>query len=301
MKIKGIVYMDESMGWLEKSPEKIQEDMQMIKEKLYANTIRLEGYESKVFDIAKIAKDQGLDVWIQPKFEDVIHTSTFLEKCKELAKKAQELGLTVFIAGGELSLELNFETEEIMDYVEKVKDFETYVIKPLRKNPKRFQNFMIELIKVINENFNGKIAYSSGTWEFDYVPWDHFDIIMNNQFYWEPTKNNFFELLKEIKKFGKSALQGECGFQTIDKAMEAGPKFLYPKENIVKYNEDVQAKCFKENLEYVKKADLDGVFIQQFDEGEIVGNGDLGFGIVKLDGTKKKSFYVISEFFKKWQ
>jgi len=293
--------MSESMGWLEKSPEKMKEDIKIIKEELHANTIRLEGYGSVVFDIAKIAKDKGLDVWIQPKFEDVIPISIFLEKSKEFAKKAEELGLSVFIAGGELSLELNFETEEIIDYVEKTKNFDRDVFKPLRENPRRFRDFMVELIKIIRDNFNGKIAYSSGTWEFDYVPWDRIDIVMNNQFYWEPTKNNFLELLKEIKKFGKPALQGECAFQTIDKAMEAGPMFLYPKEHKVKYNEDVQARCFEKNLEIVKKADLDGVFVHQFDEGEIGGSGDLGFGIVKLDETRKKAFFVISEFFKKWE
>lgn len=209
--------------------------------------------------------------------------------------------MAVFIAGGELSLELNFETKELGDYVEKTKNFEKNVFKPLRENPERFQNFMTKLVETVRENFNGKIAYSSGTWEFDYVPWNQFDIVMNNQFYWNHVKNNFLELLKDIKKFGKPALQGECAFQTIDKAMDAGPIFWYPKEHRVKYSEESQAKCIKENLEYVKEADLDGVFIFQFDEDEICGNGDLGFGIVKLDGTKKKAFFVISDFFKKWK
>lgn len=59
MRIKGIIYMSESMGWLKKPLEKIKEDIRIIKEELHANTIRLEGYGPIVFDIAEIAKDQG--------------------------------------------------------------------------------------------------------------------------------------------------------------------------------------------------------------------------------------------------
>lgn len=97
----------------------------------------------------------------------------------------------------------------------------------------------------------------------------------------------------KIKKFGKPALQGECGFLTIDKAMEAGPLFWYLDEHDVRYSEDVQARCFEENLEHVKMAGMDGVFIN-----EMSGRRDTEYGIMRLDGTKKKAFHVVSEFFR---
>lgn len=301
MKVKGIAYLSESMGWLKKSPQQIRKDIRIIKNELNANVIRLEGYKPLVFEIAKIAQEEGLEVWIQLKFNDVVPISKFLIKSEEFAKKAQELGVTTFILGGELTLELNFENEKTLNYVKKTKDFENNVIKPLQENPTIFQDFMNQLIKKVRKKFTGKIAYSSGTWEFDYVPWDKIDIVMNNQFYWKPTKDRFISLLKEIKQFGKPAIQGECAFQTIDQALDAGPMFLYSKEHKVNYDEETQAECFRKNLNYIKKANLDGVFIHQFDENTIGGGGDLGFGIVKLNGTKKKSFFVISEFFKHWR
>ncbi len=37
----------------------------MMKEELRANTVRLEGFEPIVFDIAQMAKDVGLDAWVR--------------------------------------------------------------------------------------------------------------------------------------------------------------------------------------------------------------------------------------------
>jgi len=55
------------------------------------------------------------------------------------------------------------------------------------------------------------------------------------------------------------------------------------------------------NFKFIRKADLNGCFIHEWDENEIAGNGDLGFGIVRMDGTPKKSFYTIRNFYKNWK
>lgn len=295
MKTKGIIYMQESIGFLKKPPETMRKDIRMMKEELHANTVRLEGFEPIVFDIAEMAKDVGLDVWIQPKFRDIVPTSVYLEKVQRLAQRAEEMGHDTFITGGELSLELNFETQETEDYIERTGDFEQHVFRPLRENPERFQQFLALLVETIRENFSGRVTYSSGSWEFDLVPWELFDMVMNNQFYWERTLEDFPRLLEEIKKFGKPALQGECGFLTIDKAMEAGPLFWYLDKHDVRYSEEAQARCFEENLEHVKMADMDGVFIN-----EMSGGRNTEYGITRLDGTRKMAFRIVSGFFREW-
>ena len=295
MKTKGIIYMHESIGFLKKSRERMRDDVRIMKEELRANTVRLEGFEPIVFDIARMAKDVGLDVWVQPKFREVIPISAYLEKVGRLAQRAEEMEHDAFIAGGELSLELNFETQETEDYIERTGDFEQHVFRPLRENPERFQEFLAQLVETIRENFSGRVTYSSGSWEFDLVPWELFDMVMNNQFYWERTLEDFPRLLEEIKKFGKPALQGECGFLTIDKAMEAGPLFWYLDKHDVRYDEEAQARCFEENLEHVKMADMDGVFIN-----EMSGRRDTEYGILRLDGTKKMAFRIVSKFFREW-
>jgi hypothetical protein len=296
MKTKGIIYMQESLGFLEKSHKRLRDDVRIIREELHANTVRLEGYESIVFDIAEMAKDVGLEVWIQPKFRDVVPTATYLDKVANLARKAEEMEHNTFIAGGELSLELNFETQETQDYIERTRDFERYVFGPLRENPDGFREFLAQLAETIRKNFSGRVTYSSGSWEFDLVPWELFDMVMNNQFYWERTREDFPRLLEEMKKFGKPTLQGECGFLTIDRAMEAGPLFSYLDEHDVRYSEEAQARCFEANLKHVEMADMDGVFIH-----EMSGVRDTEYGIVRLDGTEKKAFRVISNFFQHWE
>ncbi len=65
MKTKGIIYMHESIGFLTKPLERMRKDVRTMKEELRGNTVRLEGFEPIVFDIAQMAKDVGLDVWVR--------------------------------------------------------------------------------------------------------------------------------------------------------------------------------------------------------------------------------------------
>ena len=124
------------------------------------------------------------------------------------------------------------------------------------------------------------------------MDWTQLDLVLCNQFFWPPTQDNFLDLLGRMKAFGKPAILGECGYLTIDRAFEAGPLYWYPQKHRVRYDEGAQGDCLRGCLELVCRADLDGVFIQEW-----LDRNDMGFGLVRSDGTPKLAYRVVADFF----
>jgi hypothetical protein len=63
----------------------------------------------------------------------------------------------------------------------------------------------------------------------------------------------------------------------------------------VSYDEEAQASCIRACLEQVKVADLDGVFIQEWQD-----LCNEGFGLVRSDGRAKQAYEVVADFFQKF-
>ena len=291
IRVKGIVYMSVSMGWIRKSRAEIWDDLRRIREELHANTVRLEGHDRRLWECAALAKKEGLEVWLHPKANiGVPPKSEFLRMTEEAAPQAQELGVNVYLLGNELSLEVNLWDDRLLNYTER--DIPREVIEPLRRQPEVFQEFLAQLLEIARANFAGPIGYAAASWEFDHVDWEQFDVVLCNQFLWPPTKDNFPDLLRKMKGFGKPAVLGECGYLTIDRAFEAGPLYWYPQKHRVRYDEGAQAACLRACLELVQEAGLDGVFIQEWQDLD-----DMGFGLVRKDGKPKRAYKVVAEFF----
>jgi len=300
-KVKGVVYLHVSMGWLRKSEFDVRRDFIRMRDELNANAVRLQGYDDWLLRIAEIAKEEGLMVWLQPKLPNVVPEKTFKKLLEKLSEKAEKMDVDVFLIGNELSLEVNRESNKAIDYTNRCLNMRKDVIEPLRANPEEFVKFISDLVMTIRVNFNGKISYASGSWEFDIINWKAFDIVCCNQFYFSETKDSYLELLLKMKEFNKPAVLTEYAFMTIDKSFDAGPLWWYPKGHKVKYDEDAQAECLSKNIELIKKAGLDGCFVHQWQEGTTAGLGDMGFGIVRMNGKPKKSFFVVKEFYEKWK
>lgn len=301
VKVKGVAYLSTSMGWFRKDFGRIKSDLERMRNELYANAVRLEGTGALLWKIVEVAKEEGLQVWAHPKVNDVIPGFEFIRIFRNFCRRAEDLGVDVLMVGNELSLEVNLEDNRTLSYVERCSNMEKHVHKPLRENPSRFTSFIAKLVEISRKYFSGKVTYAAGSWEFDLVPWEDLDIVSCNQFLYSQTENTYLDLLLRMKLFGKPAVLSEFGFQTIDKAFEAGPIWLYPQKHKVKYDEEAQARCLKRNIKFIKKADLDGCFVHQWDESEVAGGGDLGFGIVKINGEPKRSFFIIREFYGTWR
>ena len=293
-KVKGIVYMSVSMGWIRKSRAGIRDDFGRMRDELHANAVRLEGHDRRLWECAALAKEAGLEVWLHPKANiGVPPRSTFLEMEREFARRAREFGVDVYLLGNELSLEVNLWDDHELEYTER--DIPRDVIEPLRRRPEVFREFLAELLEIVREDFEGPIGYVAASWEFDYVDWTQLDLVLCNQFFWSPTRDDFLDLLGRMKRFGKPAVLGECGYLTIDRAFEAGPLYWYPKRHRVRYDEEAQAACLRACLELVQLADLDGVFIQEWQDLD-----DMGFGLVRSDGKPKRAYRVVADFFEQF-
>lgn len=293
-KVRGVVYMSVSMGWIRKSTDEIRRDFHRMREELYANAVRLEGHDQRLWECAVLAKEEGLEVWLHPKANiGVPPRSAFRKMGEEAARRARRLEVDVYLLGNELSLEVNLWDNRVLEYTER--DIPRDVIKPLRRHPEVFQQFLAELLEIAREKFDGPIGYVAASWEFDYVDWVQFDVVVCNHFLWPPTQVNYIQFLKKMKAFGKPAVLGECGYLTIDRAFEAGPLYWYPQKHRVRYDEEAQAACLQVCLEQVRQADLEGVFVQEWQDLR-----DEGFGLVRGDGRPKQAYKVVADFFQKF-
>lgn len=293
-KVKGIVYMSVSMGWMKKAPKAIRSDLQRMRDELHANAVRLEGHNQRLWEVAELAKEEGLRVWLHPKADiGVPPRSTFRTMERESARRAQQLGVDVYLLGNELSLEVNLWDDRILEYTQR--DIPKDVIEPLEKNPEVFRGFVSELLEIARGRFRGPIGYVAAPWEFNCIDWEGFDVVVCNQFFWPPTQDNYLELLVGMKSFGKPAILGECGYLTIDQAFTAGPLYWYPRRHRVSYDEEAQAACIRACLEHVKAADLEGVFIQEWQDLR-----DEGFGLVRGNEKAKLAYGVVAAFFQRF-
>jgi len=289
------------MGWFEKSIDRIRSDLIRMRDELYANAIRLEGTGNLLWKITELALEENLQVWAHPKLEDVIPKSKYTTIFKEFSKKAEDYGINVLMLGNELSLEVNLQTNQTQSYTERCLNMEKYVHKPLKENPEKFQKFITELIEIARKHFSGKITYASASWELPLINWEKLDIVACNLFLYTKTQQTYLNQLLKMKQYGKPAILSEIAYQTIDKAFQAGPIWWYQNKHKTTYSEEAQAKCFKNNLKLIKKANLNGCFIHQWDENQTAGKGDHGFGIIKMNGTPKKAFHIIKNFYKNWK
>jgi|Deesub1362A_J573_1020465.scaffolds.fasta_scaffold20053_1 hypothetical protein len=293
-KVKGIVYMSVSMGWIGRSRAEIRNDLRRMREELHAKAVRLEGHNRRLWECAALAKEEGLEVWLHPKANiGVPPKSVFLKMEREFARRAREFGVDVYLLGNELSLEVNLWDDRVLEYTER--DVPRDVVEPLRRQPEVFQRFLAELLGIVGEDLEGPIGYVAASWEFDYVDWTQFDLVLCNQFFWPPTQDNFLDLLGQMRAFGKPAVLGECGYLTIDRAFEAGPLYWYPQKHRVRYDEGAQAACLRACLGLVQQAGLDGVFIQEWQDLD-----DMGFGLVRKDGKPKSAYTVVADFFERF-
>lgn len=306
-KVKGIVYLSASMGWIDKDLATIRSDLWRMHHELHANAIRLEGCDERLWAIAELAKAEGLQVWLHPKATAVPPKSEFLVLEEECARRAKGL-VDVYLLGNELSLEVNLWDGRTLQYTER--DMRRDVIGPLDRNPDVFRGFLRDLLRVARGAFPGPIGYVAGSWEFEHVERQGLDVVLCNRFLYPPAERDYAEHLLQMKRFGKPAILSECGYQTIDKAYEAGPLYAYPLEHEVRYDEEAQAACLGANLEHVRRSGLEGVFVHEWqaalferdDAGSFVPRiHDESFGIVRADGRPKLGYNIVAAFFSSFE
>ena len=194
------------------NPAVVKRELEVIKNDLHCNAIRISGQDLDRLSLAaEFAIQQGLEVWFSPSLIDGTEQET-LHYFKECAKVAENLRKQspniIFVAGCELTFfmkglvigETSF--DRIKTFMSPWKLLKNTILKG--SYHKRLNIFLKRAINVIKEHFHGQITYFSGTWEN--VNWDLFDIVGIDYYRDAHSKNSFREKLRTYFKHGKPVL-----------------------------------------------------------------------------------------------
>lgn len=256
----------------------IAREMQIIKEDLCCNAVRITGGDANRLERAAIlAAGAGLEVWYCPFTCDlnIPELQSFLLDAATRAEKIRSTGASVvFLAGSEISLMTKgfFSNEPFNDRIALLKD-------PVQLRSKMpsvraaISDFFCTTVPLIREIFQGKISYAS--LPFEAVDWSLFDIIATDGAY--KTKANEVMYEQAMIKFasqGKPAAITEFGCCCYKgAAAHAGQEIwmvewrdgrpIQLKEHL-KRDEDEQANYIRESLETFQKAKMEAVFLTCF-------------------------------------
>ena len=199
--------------------------------------------------------------------------------------------MDVFGIGNELSVEIRgMYLPSLKRYGEKVSKFEQ-LLKEFKREPGVLSTYLDELLSATRKYFNGRVTYFSGYWEWRFVDWSKFDVVSCNLFYNKESKPWYLKTLRALKSFHKPFVIGEFGYLTVKDSFEVGLSWADVEAGGYEYDEETQARLLLENLKLLEEEKVDGGFIHTWDEVF-----DACFGIIKRDGSPKKAYEVVKEF-----
>ncbi len=318
MKAKGVNYDTGTylVGHLSRdvSPEKMEDDINMIKDDLNANSIRVYGMEKdKLHQASKMALDRGMEVWYSPRHINVSPAQT-LRQIAQYAKDAESLRKenpnVVFVLGNEFTLDVNgfYDGKYWTDRARGLGHADH------RQANTKLRPFVKKALDVARKNFGGKITYASGFWED--VDWSDFDFVSVNKYMFGWNKDSYERELRDLKKYGKPIAITEFGGGSFKGAYDRNE----PSHTIIDWqkrevkegferDEGEQAKHMKKLLKMYEKEGVYGAFPYTFVEDSHPHSEDprkdfdMGsYNLVKVleDGTyvPKESFKEVSKFYK---
>ncbi|MGN7824004.1 hypothetical protein ACTJJB_28020 [Chitinophaga sp. 22536] len=193
MRIKGITYdtgfINLGVSTKEKfEPAMVMQEMQIIKNELHCNAVRVTGGDAGRLEIAaRLAAAAGLEVWYSP-FTcglTIDELTGFLLDAAERAERLRRTGAAVvLLTGSEISLfNVGFFSPVNLD--ERLGLFKDPA--KLRMEIPSVQNrlraFFEELMPLVRQRFGGLVSYASIPLEFSAIDWDLFDFVATDAGY----------------------------------------------------------------------------------------------------------------------
>ncbi len=229
MKIKGVDY-DFGVSYLQGIDSRpvfvqaeVRREIEIIKNDLNCNAIRLNGHDpERMMFAAECALEQGLQVWLLPKYVDATAQETlpYLAECAQAAENLrQKSAEVVFVAGCEYTLFLNgiLEGTNILERLGNQSNWER-----MRRGEHNqpLNDFLAQATAEIRRYFHGPLTYASIPLEkvdwnpFDYVGLDHYREARN--------KDRYGETAQRYCEFGKPLVITELGCCAYQGAEDQG-------------------------------------------------------------------------------
>jgi hypothetical protein len=309
----------------------VKKEMEVIKNDLHCNAVRISGYDiQRLSKAAEFALQQGLQVYLSPAYIDAATEQAleYLTNCSMAAEKLRShYKDIVFVVGCEYSLFLKgfIKGDTIYQRMETMFSPWGIILNILGlRNAvyRKLNRFLKEATIRIGLHFKGQLSYASGTWEK--IDWSIFDIVGIDHYRASYNKAFYVKQLQGYYKFNKPVVNMEFGCCAYRGAEEKGPsgwaitEIVEGKRVIIgEYirDENVQAKYITDLLDVYKQEKLLGVFVFTFSNPMYRYNDDpkldldmASYGIVKpiddiqngyngLPWVPKDTFNKISDYY----
>ena len=274
--------------------EVVRQELEIIKEDLHCNAIRICGLDiERLTTASKDALKQGLEVWFSPEMWDKSQEETlqYLKKAAEAAEslRKQWPDMVVFSVGSEVTLFMQGIVEG-SNFFERMNNPSFWIsIKEGRHN-KALNEFLAKANQAVRGVFKGKVTYFSVPLEA--VDWSPFDFVGVDLYRDARIKDVFSKVAGRYLEYKKPVVIGEFGCCTylgaemlggsgfiVTFGMMAdylGPKIPVPRligemlKAVPKVDghyirdEGLQAKEIVEQLTTFDAAGIDGAFVFTF-------------------------------------
>jgi hypothetical protein len=254
----------------------IRRELQIIKEDLHCNSVKIQGYEiSNVMSAAKEALDLGFsNVWLAPemfdhsKEETLAYTVKAAEEAEKVRLHSQDKEL-VFSVGTELTA--------FMQGIAEGNSMSERLFGPnARKNwlsgkyVKLLNDYLQKVSKGVRDAFGGKITYASLPL-LETVEWSPFDYVCVDAY--QDKRRSYAELVGRFLEYGKPVVIGEFGCCTFRGAADLGgmgwdivdfTKMPPQLKGDYVYDQKAQADALLEQLGILDLVGVDGAFVFTF-------------------------------------
>ncbi|WP_127145244.1 hypothetical protein [Pelagibacterium montanilacus] len=297
----------------------VRADLRAIRHRLGCDTVLVMATDiDRLLDTARIAREEGLAVWIQPRLFDATRSQVSAHLA-QLADRAEALRLL----HGEVSLNLGCELSLSAEGFTPGRTFSSRgallpifsMFLPLVNL--RLRAFLKELVGVARQRFAGPVSYGAGSWERP--DWTIFDVVGLDAYRDAANASWFATSLRRtverhhragrpvyVFEFGTCAYIGaaENASQASDVIEEADDGGMQVPTTLVR-DEQVQADYLDELFDVFAKASVDGTFVWGFSEPRLTRSDEPGkdldiasYGIVAPmpEGTwqPKRGFYTVA-------
>jgi hypothetical protein len=216
------------------SPEEARRELQIIRDDLHCNAVRICGQDlGRLIVAGEYALDCDLEVWLSPELWDHSPSET-LRYIAEAAEAAEDLhrhrpGQVVLSAGSEATLFMNGIVEGSSVFEREHPDFWQRVRAGEHNGP--LNAFLAEAAGRVREVFRGPVTYASVPLEA--VEWSRFDFVSVDLYRGAELKDRFTDVLNRYADTGRPVAITEFGCCTYRGAADAGlpappPRHLEP-------------------------------------------------------------------------
>ena len=194
-------------------PKQVHRELEIIKNDLHCNTVRICGLDLKRLETAaEDALVQGLEVWLSPEMWDRSQEETlgYLEKSAEVAEGLRQKfpGKVVFSVGSELTLFMKgiVEGENIF---QRMNNPSFWMTIQSGKHNEPLNAFLSKASSAVRKVFKGQVTYFSVPLEK--VDWSPFDFVGIDLYRDSRIKDVFEKMVRGYLVYDKPVVIGEFG------------------------------------------------------------------------------------------